>query len=167
MADPDTGTPFDLAAHIEELSTRADSGYVILTAAITEEWLEKLLLTYMRKPSNRLATKIFSDYGPLSSFAAKVDVAYALGLIERDTYDDLRAIRSIRNAFAHTRDFMHFSSPAIPKPFKRFKQWRPGCDARVLFDEGVTHSVNTIKAKIDRFMYAHALRDEPEPGKSR
>lgn len=41
-------------------------------------------------------------HGPLSSFAAKAKVAYALGLIDKQTKEDLDYIRKIRNKFAHS-----------------------------------------------------------------
>jgi len=41
-------------------------------------------------------------HGPLSSFAAKAKVAYALGLIDEQTKEDLDYIRKIRNKYAHS-----------------------------------------------------------------
>lgn len=45
--------------------------------------------------------ELFEGYGPLSSFSARISVAYALGLITKDMRNDLNYIRKIRNHFAH------------------------------------------------------------------
>lgn len=56
----------------------------------------------MRALSNNMAERIFDGYGPLSTFSAKIDVAFALDLIDADVHRDLRTIKDIRNCFAHT-----------------------------------------------------------------
>jgi hypothetical protein len=46
--------------------------------------------------------------GPIGSFGAQVNVGFAMGLFNEDTFRDLHIIRRIRNKFAHklaTRDF--------------------------------------------------------------
>lgn len=51
--------------------------------------------------------------GPLSSFAAKAKVAYALGLIDEQTKEDLYYIRKIRNEFAHSFKAISFQDSPI------------------------------------------------------
>lgn len=148
--------PFDLTEYIAILAKVGDSGHVLLTSAIVEEWLEVVLLTAMRDLSNHLAGKLFAGYGPLSSFAAKIDVAYAFNLIDTATYDDLGAIRAIRNAFAHTRDFLHFDSPEMLKHFKRFKRWKPDCDLKQLFGEQCRVCISALSTKKNQLIYAQA-----------
>ena len=63
--------------------------------------LERALLAKMRELSEAQRTNLFEGYGPLSSFAAKIDVAYALNIFDGALYADLIVIRKIRNAFAH------------------------------------------------------------------
>jgi len=52
-------------------------------------------------------------HGPLSSFAAKAKVAYALGLIDEQTKEDLDYIRKIRNKFAHSPKEISFKDNPI------------------------------------------------------
>jgi hypothetical protein len=66
--------------------------------------IQTLLLTYMPTISNILASRLFDDYGPLNSLAAKIYLAPPLDLIDVETYTDLRAIQAIRNTFAHPTD---------------------------------------------------------------
>ena len=52
-------------------------------------------------------------HGPLSSFAAKAKVAYALALIDEQTKEDLDYIRKIRNEFAHSIKEISFQDNPI------------------------------------------------------
>jgi hypothetical protein len=66
--------------------------------------------------------------GPLSSFSAKIEIAYSTGLIPMGKRRDLHNLREIRNKFAHHIEPLDFSDPEIadccknlttlPKAFK-------------------------------------------------
>ena len=56
---------------------------------------------------------LFSGTGPLSSFWARIQFAYALQLIGNKTYTRLEWVRSIRNEFAHTYGPKDFDDPRI------------------------------------------------------
>lgn len=45
--------------------------------------------------------KLNSPYAPLGNFAGKIQLAYAYGLIDKATFDDLEIIRQLRNEAAH------------------------------------------------------------------
>jgi DNA-binding MltR family transcriptional regulator len=55
----------------------------------------------------------FSRDAPLSSFARKIEMAYALGIISREYHRELTCVRRIRNAFAHTSNPIAFTDEAI------------------------------------------------------
>jgi hypothetical protein len=59
--------------------------------------LERALLAKMRELSEAQRTNLFEGYGPLSSFAAKIDVAYALNIFDGALYADLIVIRMLSN----------------------------------------------------------------------
>jgi hypothetical protein len=102
----------------------------------------------MRPLSNTFAKKFFG--GPLNSFAAKADVAFALKFMEKSTWSDLKVIKDIRNAFAHTSSRLQFSSDGVFELFKRFEPPRPsGVDFQEFFDERAKHASQAIDAKID------------------
>ena len=150
----------DLAALIEELSPQADSGNAIFIAALLDGELQRLLLTFMPTISNILAARLFEDYGPLSSLAAKIDMARALDLIDMGTYTDLRAIQVIRNTFAHPTDRLHFKSPEIERRGISLRGWRSGCDLRALFEERASHAMAAMAMKAEALIYAHASKGE-------
>ena len=84
-----------------EVVGQSDRACAIVSGAMLEAQLEKLLLkNLIEKPPNEL----FSTYGPLSTFAAKIDMATAMGLISKSERSDLHRIRKIRNIFAHSLD---------------------------------------------------------------
>lgn len=75
--------------------------------------MRTLLQARMRYLKPTEDKKLFQDRGPLSDFAARIDVAYALDLITADERDDLHHIREIRNTFAHAPRSIDFDYPSI------------------------------------------------------
>ena len=137
----------DLAAPIEELSPQADSRNAIFMAALLEEELQRLLLSSMPTISDILASRLFDEHGPLNSFAAKIDMARALDLIDVETYTDLRAIQAIRNTFANAAGRLNFKSAEIERRGISFRRWRSGCDLRGLFEESASTAMAAIAKK--------------------
>jgi hypothetical protein len=74
-------------------SRQTEAGAALVTSGLIEDWLEKLLLTAGRPLSNKTAKGIFAALGPLSSFSAKIEIAYTFELIDKAVRDDLRIIR--------------------------------------------------------------------------
>jgi hypothetical protein len=56
---------------------------------------------------------LFEERGPLSDFASKIQVGYAMGLFGPKTKQDLGLIREIRNAFAHSLALISFDTKEI------------------------------------------------------
>ena len=46
--------------------------------------------------------QLFTGMNPLSTFSARIRIAYALGLVTEDEYHDLKIIKDVRNRFAIT-----------------------------------------------------------------
>jgi|SRR6478609_613828 len=79
-------------------------------------------------------------------------------LIDLDTYTDLKAIKAIRNAFAHPKDEWSFNSPEIEKLAKALKAYRPGSNVRELFQKSSANVAAAIGAKADALIYSHAAK---------
>ena len=60
-----------------------------------------LLLSRMRKLSNNRERDLFEGFGPLAGFSGKIEIAYALGLLNDKARSDLTIIKQIRDKFAH------------------------------------------------------------------
>ena len=112
-----------------------DPGRALISSAIVEDFLQQLLLHAMRSLSNTKAKRLFD--GPLATFDAKIEVAYAFDLIDDDLRNDLNVIKDIRNAFAHSLDWMHFQSKEIVALMRGFKGWDKDKDPYSFFKEKV------------------------------
>jgi len=103
----------ELTAQVHVLITSTHSHIVIMGAAALDNALELALLTKMCHLGRDMKDRIFEGYGPLSSFAAKIDIAYVLQIIPRDIYDSLRIVNRIRVRFAHSKQFLSFQDHEI------------------------------------------------------
>lgn len=86
------------------LLQESDRGCVLVGAALIDEVLEVLLRSKLESEPiivKEVVDPLFRRNGPLSSFWGRIQLSYALGLINRGTYDDLEIIRDLRNSFAH------------------------------------------------------------------
>jgi len=101
-------------------------------AALLEEEIQRLLPGYMPTISNMLASRLFDDYGPLNSFAAKIDVARALDLIDVETYTDLRAIQVIRKKGVGAEPTPNKAASPFMRPYLRASRpfWRNHSDSK-------------------------------------
>ena len=81
-----------------------------LVAAIDCD-LERCLKHKFRKLNTRTEKRIFGTYGPLSTFAARIDLAYALKITTDEIHTELNKSRKIRNVFAHHKG-LHVESAA-------------------------------------------------------
>lgn len=78
----------DFQKNYEDESDRA---VVILAGSILENTLENYIQKKMvDSPS---VDKLFSGYAPLATFAAKIEVAFAIGLLPEHVYNDLKIIK--------------------------------------------------------------------------
>lgn len=91
-----------------------DRAIVLISSTVIEQSLEAALMTKFVELSLDDERRLFaSDAAPLFTFAAKVELAYALGVIGRAARDDLGCIRQIRNTFAHSRLGISFDTPEV------------------------------------------------------
>jgi hypothetical protein len=137
---------------------------VLVSAAVLEDRLQRLLLMKMRNLSNTKAKRIFE--GPLESFAGKADVAYAFELIDEDVYEDLKVIKDIRNEFAHSIAAVSFTSPEILEHVKKFRGWNTDVsDTFSFFNARVMSCLARIDQKVEKILFAHAFPGERRRGR--
>jgi hypothetical protein len=112
------------------LLNESDRGAVLVGLAILDAQIEELLKTkfeaaqaaYLDQQDfhsyegdfvalttrhQRVARRLLAYPGPLSTAAARQDVAFAMGWINEDVYDDLNRLRNLRNKAAHSTDPLH------------------------------------------------------------
>ena len=84
-------------------------------AVLATSYLEQILEEHIRESliDDPFVDELFIGYGPLSTFSAKISIAYGFGLIPKWMKQDMTFIRKIRNHFAHHPFEVSFtSSPA-------------------------------------------------------
>ncbi len=149
---------FDLAATVRQMSLETETSFAIRMASITEDWLQYAIKAKMRHLTKTQEDRIFSGYGPISSFRAKIDVGYALGIFDITTMNDLNAIREIRNKFAHSREIIHFRSKELDSLFQKMAGWTPEVDRQNLLVNRIADVVKICKEHIERRALADAVR---------
>jgi DNA-binding MltR family transcriptional regulator len=102
-----------LRAVADELMRRSHASTVIACTALLDAALEVSLAQVMRPLSKSMRADLFDPMRPLGSLAAKISLAHALRIVDRDCYRRLQKIRAIRNKFAHSEEPIDFSSPSI------------------------------------------------------
>ena len=125
--------------------------------------LERALLAKMRELSEAQRTNLFDGYSSLSSFAAKIDVAYALNIFDDALYDDLIVIRKIRNAFAHPQVKLgqppeHFDAdPDMVKLCKQFADYDASIQPNKLFERKVAQCILALSNDADDITLANEV----------
>jgi hypothetical protein len=96
----------------KSLGSETDRGCALMAAAYIDSLLGKLLEAYLIEDA-ALVPALFGAYGPLGTFASRTDLAYGLGLINKQTRKQITHIRKIRVEFAHTYEPITFEYPPI------------------------------------------------------
>lgn len=129
------------------LSPESDRGCALIAAAYLDSELEKLIrLALVDAP--RIADDLLGQGRPLSTFSARIDLAYLLGLVGSRVHRDLHLIRRIRNDFGHDHSPITFESDRIANRCKELSAhpFEPGHPPRRLFMStamGVLASIHT------------------------
>ena len=95
----------------EQLEQESDRGAALVGLAFLDVMLKRLFEAKML--DGAIAKKLLNYPGPLSTAAARSDVAYGLGWIGAKTYRDLVTLRNIRNRFAHAHEPIKFTDSAV------------------------------------------------------
>jgi len=77
----------------------SDRAAALMAGCIAEASSETLIRGFLRTGAD--TDRLFNGYGPLSTFAARINLAYALRIIDETLKRDLYYIKEIRNHFAH------------------------------------------------------------------
>jgi hypothetical protein len=88
---------------VGELCQEGERAAVVLGAARVDLGIEELLKKILR-PNPGGSDDLFEGDRPLSTFSAKIALAYRLSLIENDLERALQLVRRIRNEFAHAHE---------------------------------------------------------------
>jgi mannitol operon repressor len=120
MSESDRKNPWeDAPPEILRLNTflngfyeETDRGAVLMAASILDEvWLSLIQAFLVDTPKSK---KLLDDFNaPLGTFSSRILAAYAMGLIEEREFNEVEAIRKIRNLLGHSWGRMDFDSPKL------------------------------------------------------
>lgn len=86
--------------------SESDRAAAILAASFIDNYLADCIKSVLVESPDVI--ELFKGYAPLSSFSARISMAYALGLLTEGMKKDFHYIRKIRNHFAHHPDEASF-----------------------------------------------------------
>ena len=93
--------------------TEDDRTAAISAGSLADVALERAIRTRFRSLKRQEIDTIFAGTGPLATSSAKIQIAYALGIIGPQTKHDLTTIKDIRNVFAHAHQDITFRNLSI------------------------------------------------------
>jgi len=105
------------AEHQDEFDKQVDAkaddrGVCLLIVAQLENELDRAL-DYVIDPPANVRAALYEQDGPLATFARKISMAAALEIIGPISRVNLGIIRHVRNAFAHAKRPIKFSTPEV------------------------------------------------------
>jgi DNA-binding MltR family transcriptional regulator len=113
--------PAELEKILNDLMSAPDMSVAIVSAALVEAMLEKLLQSRFVSSDPNLIGRIFNNRGPMSDFDSKILIAHAFGFITDDIAADLHSLQAIRNAFAHAKVQISFDHDIIGREIASLK----------------------------------------------
>lgn len=103
----------DQTALGDDLVTTSDRAAVITIAALLDTALARATTLKMHITSDAEYFRAFENGGPLSTFSARIDMAYWLKVIDQDTREQLHTVRELRNICAHSRLPISLNEPRL------------------------------------------------------
>lgn len=113
----------DSKALYDIINDGSDLSCVLISASFLNECLASLLKRNFIK-SDTTHKVLNSNFGSLGTFSIRSDIAYCLGLIDKNLYCNLTTVGEIRNKFAHNHLSLSFGSSEIIKLCDELTYWK-------------------------------------------
>jgi hypothetical protein len=107
------GFGHDVVNLVEILDHESDRGVVVILGSLIEDLLlERTILNFvdLTQPQRKNLTR---NGGLLGSFDDRINLGFALGVIDQDTVETIQVVKAMRNACAHSRLDIRFSTPEL------------------------------------------------------
>jgi DNA-binding MltR family transcriptional regulator len=101
-----------LADFTREFNQESDRGAALVAASLLDERLKAILQAFLLQ--SKVSSELLGGFNaPLGTFSSRASAAYALGLIQRNEFDEINLIRKIRNEFGHKWKGVTFNAAPI------------------------------------------------------
>lgn len=88
---------------LEKLLEESGRGAILIATAHADDFLTELIVaTFPNEISKKDKERLLNYPGHLSSFSAKIELAFAFRIINKNLRDSLNALRKVRNDAAHS-----------------------------------------------------------------
>jgi DNA-binding MltR family transcriptional regulator len=124
----------DSARFVRDLQRETDRGVALAGAAFVADALRALINAAFVNDIE-IAERLLDGERPLGTMSARIDIAYALGLIGPDMRRQANILRQIRNSFAHEHQPADLAAPGLKsavdglriylKPLERLENANP------------------------------------------
>jgi hypothetical protein len=116
----------DIMRRLAMAQLASDYEASMLSASLLEYMLVQAITTKFIPLGKDHLNSLFSDAGnaPLCTFAAKIKLAYALGIISIETRCQIERVKEVRNHFAHHKDRASFDEAIVRSECIKFKQYK-------------------------------------------
>ena len=138
----------DYNSMVQFYSNESDRAVAILAASFLEAYLAQFLKNYMIDDQQVCDDLLINRYGPLATFAARRECAYAFGYIDEKTRNDIKYIAKIRNEFAHNHELNSFADTLIPDLCQNFSTVIKNAELREQYLISVGLTVGALHNKI-------------------
>lgn len=102
----------DLARFTDELQRETDRGLALVGAALIDDRLSQTLRSFFC--DGKAAGNLLKEgEAPLGTFSSRIELCFALGLIDEFEYHEINLIRKVRNEFAHSKHGTTFQTEKI------------------------------------------------------
>lgn len=92
------------------LQQESDRGCVLVVGSMIELAIEEQISRRIVHPANKSGEIMGRGNKPISTFSAKIDFGYALGLFPEEEWCVYHQLRELRNACAHDIRLQHFDA---------------------------------------------------------
>lgn len=102
----------ELSEFFKEFNKEGDRGRALVAASLLDERLKGILEAFLLK--GKVSSQLVDGFNaPLGTFSARTSASYALGLIQKNEFDEINLIRRIRNEFSHKWKGITFRSARV------------------------------------------------------
>ena len=122
----------EMQSLFDVINNESDLACVLIGASYLDQALAALLTQYFIE-SGSVSMLLDPPKGALSTYASRYTLAYCLGLIPKQIFQNLEVIGSIRNIFAHSHLHVKFTNPEVVELVDQLKY--PTIDEYVIIGE--------------------------------